>query len=118
MIRRVLSLILVIFVMAIASGCGTPLAKGTLYGLVLKESNGQPVPGAAVIIGREHASPLAPPETGVADVNGLFLVTVAGGNYTVQISSKQAGPFYTWPQAVYVEPNQTTRQTFVLPDGY
>jgi hypothetical protein len=105
--------------LTLSLGCGgNPLPDGHLLGTVIRESTGQPVPFPVIVISRVLQSPLQPDQTGKGDKDGKFLVTVAGGNYNIKISTKEAGPFYTWPNVVFVEPNKLTTETFVLPDGF
>ena len=98
-------------------GCRAPKAEGTLHGTVVRAS-GAVVPYPSVIIARQHSSPLVPPQIGSGDQHGEFSVTVGGGNYILQIASSADGPYYTWPETVYVIPSITIEVRFLLPDGY
>jgi hypothetical protein len=118
MIRRLGLLLLVMIALVIAGGCSEPLADGTLSGIVLRASDGQPVPNAVIVVGRQHKSPLMPDQMGYCEENGTFSIIVNGGNYNIQVGSKKGGPYYMWPDTIYIAPNDTTQQTFVLPDGY
>ena len=114
-------LILVIFLMMIAIGTGAchgGLANGNLVGVVIHQSTGNPVVNPVLIIGRVLQSPTVPDQMFSGDAEGRFGITVHGGNYTVQIGTSPDGPFYTWPDSVYVQENHTTVVTFVLPDDY
>ncbi len=100
-------------------GCfGSPLASGTLVGVVVREGTQVSVPFPYVIVGRQHKSPLYPDQVGKGDKDGAFMITVTGGNYNVQLSTKEDGPFYQWPQVIFVTPNETTTVLFTLPAGY
>jgi hypothetical protein len=112
-------LLLVMLVGLLVMGCfGSPLASGTLVGVVVREGTQVSVPFPYVIVGRQHKSPLYPDQVGKGDKDGAFMITVTGGNYNVQLSTKEAGPFYQWPQVIYVVPNETTTVLFTLPAGY
>ena len=109
---------LIVIMAAIVGGCGSPLPSGTLSGAVVRQGSNEPIPNPYVIIGRVLKSPLAPDEVGQGDKDGKFLVTVSGGNYVIQIGTSEEGPFYKWPDIVYVEPEKVTQLTFTLPSGF
>jgi hypothetical protein len=104
--------------LALIAGCGSPLADGTITGVVLHESDGTPVANPVIVIGRVHASPLAPATSYIGTKEGKFTIVVNGGNYNLQIGTKKDGPFYMWPEVVYITPDDTTNVTLVLPPGY
>ena len=76
------------------------------------------MPNPALIVGRTMKAPTVPDQQITGDTEGRFEITAPGGNYTVQISSSPAGPFYTWPESIYIEENKTTVVLLELPDGY
>jgi hypothetical protein len=102
----------------ILAGCGSPLADGTLNGEVIRESDGTVVKNAAVIVGRVHQSVLMPAQSFITGPDGKFSIIVGGGNYNIQISTKEAGPYFMWPDVVYIAPNETSKIVLVLPPGY
>jgi hypothetical protein len=115
--RLILLLIPVLFILTMAA-CNGGLADGNLIGVVVYESSGEPVPFPALIVGRTFKSPLVPDQQVSGDAEGKFDLTAPGGNYTIQVSSNPAGPFYTWPESIYIEENKTSIVLLQLPDGY
>lgn len=115
--RLILLLIPVLFILSMVA-CNGGLANGNLIGVVVYESSGEPVPFPALIVGRTHKSPLVPDQQVSGDAEGKFDLTAPGGYYTIQISSNPAGPFYTWPDSIYIEENKTSVVLLQLPDGY
>ena len=118
MIKRLLTGILLVAIVLGIGACGGGLANGNLVGVVVREGSGEIIQNPVLIIGRTLASPTVPPQQIQGDIEGRFEITIPGGNYTVQIGSSVDGPFFTWPDSIYVEENNTTVALFQLPEGY
>ena len=118
MIKHIIPLLFFGLLILMQSACIGGLAEGNLIGVVVYESTGEPVPHPAMIVGRTLKSPMVPDQQILGDTEGRFDIYAPGGNYTIQISSKSSGPFYTWPESIYVQENHTTVVLLKLPDGY
>jgi hypothetical protein len=118
MIRRLILILIPLLVIPMMMACNGGLANGNLIGVVVYETSGEPVVNPALIVGRLHKSPLVPDQQVSGDAEGKFDLNAPGGYYTVQISSSAAGPFYTWPDSIYIEENKTSIVLLKLPDGF
>lgn len=117
--KRISLFVLFAVLIFIVPGCfAGGLANGNLIGTVVREGTAELIVNPSLIIGRQFKSPLVPDQQIKGNAKGKFEATMPGGNYVIQISSKSTGPFYTWPELVYVEENKTTIALFQLPAGY
>ena len=98
--------------------CLSKSVSGNLIGVVVREGTGEIVKSPFLIVGRVLHTPLAPDQMIYGDEKGRFAITVTAGNYNVQVSSKEAGPFLMWPEVVPVEGNKTTIRAFAIPADY
>jgi len=118
MIKRLILSVVLIAVILVPMGCLGGLADGNLIGVVVRVGTGEVIPHPSLIVGRTLKSPTVPDQQIVGDAEGRFEITAPGGNYTVQISSNVAGPYYTWPESIYIAENKTTVILLQLPEGY
>jgi hypothetical protein len=118
MIKRLILSVVLIAVISVPMGCVGGLADGNLIGVVVREGSGETIPHPSLIVGRTLKSPTVPDQQIVGDAEGRFEITAPGGNYTVQISSNVAGPYYTWPGSLYIAENKTSVVLLQLPEGY
>jgi len=116
--KRFTLLLVLVSLMLTIPACSGGLADGNLIGTVVRESDGTLVVRPVIVIGRVLKSPTTPDQIIVGDDQGKFEITIPGGNYNVQIGTSQDGPFYMWPDPVFVEENKTTIALFQLPDGF
>jgi len=110
-------LLLILFALCIPA-CSGGLASGNLIGTVVRDGTGDTIPFPVLVIGKVLKSPTTPDQMIKGDKDGKFQITVPGGNYTVQIGSNEQGPFYMYPEPVYIEENQTKVALFSIPEGY
>ena len=118
MARSLVLIMLTLLILVGVPSCLSESESGNVVGVVTREGTGDVVPQAVLIFGRVMQTPLVPDQMIIADEDGKFAITLAAGNYNVKLGTVQAGPYYTWPNAVRVEGNKTSVIGFRLPASF
>ncbi len=117
--KRLLVLIVLLSILCFGmSGCVGGLGTGNLIGTVVRDGTGAAIPFPLIVIGKTLKSPLTPDQIFQGDADGRFEITVPGGNYNVQIGTNPDGPFFMWPDVVYIEEYNTVVALFSIPEGF
>jgi len=119
--NKILSIVVIAVLMTGMSGCvfgASGKADGNLIGTVVREGTGELINRPAMIIGRVLKNPTVPDQQFFGDAEGKFEITLPGGNYKVQVSSNESGPYFEIPDPITVEENRTTVVLLKVPDGF